>query len=472
MSDSIPRFDLDMEDQGGGLPALLRDPVGVFKRGWRWSLIAFVLLIIPTILASRLIPLEFEATSRLMLTHKAIPDAFVADTIVASGSEQFEAVENRVLTQDNLSEIVETYNAFAKERETRTMASVIDGFRNAIQIEKKPAFSRRGMESSVAIRVSLRGRESQQVADLVNFITADLINEFLVYRSEHSQVASDFMRREFENADESLRQHQRTLAVFRERYRGSLPEEQVATVGRLERLESQRRSIILQNNDARAELSMSGTTTSPEGGRVVVSPRERMQIELKSLLGIYTEEHPQIQSLRRRIAALDEPSSKGPDTGSSSSFILNSRGRLENEIAERRLRLDEIDAEVKRLEMEVARTSEITEEYRALERKEVILQEAYTDYLRKLKSAELSRSMEMAQQGTQLAILESARTPTDPIIPRVVFVAAALIVTLVGSLFFGVVREILYPVVIDSAHLEEITSLPSLGSIPPIAGSA
>jgi succinoglycan biosynthesis transport protein ExoP len=466
MSDSIPRFDLDMEDQGGGLPAQLRDPVGVFKRGWRWSLIAFVLLIIPTILASRLIPLEFEATSRLMLTNKAIPDAFVADTIVASGSQQFEAVENQVLARESLREIVETYNAFAKERETRTMASVIDGFRNAIQIEKEPVLSRRGIESSIAIQVSLRGRESQLVADLVNSITAELINEFLDYRSEQSQVASDFMRREFESADESLRQHQRTLAVFRERYRGSLPEEQVATVGRLERLESQRRSIILQNNDARAELSMSGTTTSLEGGTVVVPPRERMQIELNRLLGIYTEEHPQIQSLRNRIAALEEPSSNGP------SSMSNARTRLENEIAERRLRLDEIDAEVKRLELQVARTSEITEEYRALERKEVMLQEAYSDYHSKLKSAELSRSMEMAQQGTQLFRLEAARPPAGPIIPRVVFTAAALIVTLVGSLFVGVVREILNPVVIDSAHLEEITSLPSLGSIPRIAGSA
>jgi succinoglycan biosynthesis transport protein ExoP len=466
MSDSIPRFDLDMEDQGGGLPAQLRDPVGVFKRGWRWSLIAFVLLIIPTILASRLIPLEFEATSRLMLTSKVIPDAFVADTIVASGSQQFEAVENRVLTEENLRKIVETYNAFAKERETRTMASVIDDFHDAIQIEKEPVLTRRGIESSIAIQVSLRGRESQLVADLVNSITAELINEFLDYRSEQSQVASDFMRREFESADESLRQHQRTLAVFRERYRGSLPEEQVATVGRLERLESQRRSIILQNNDARAELSMSGTTTPLEGGTVVVPPRERMQIELNRLLGIYTEEHPQIQSLRNRIAALEEPSSNGP------SSMSNGRTRLENEIAERRLRLDEIDAEVKRLELQVARTSEITEGYRALERKEVMLQEAYSDYHSKLKSAELSRSMEMAQQGTQLFRLKAARPPAGPIIPRVVFTAAALIVTLVGSLFVGVAREILNPVVIDSAHLEEITSLPSLGSIPRIAGSA
>jgi uncharacterized protein involved in exopolysaccharide biosynthesis len=197
-----------------------------------------------------------------------------------------------------------------------------------------------------------------------------------------------------------------------------------------------------------------------------------MQIELNRLLGIYTEEHPQIQSLQRRIADLAESNSEDPEANPGPGFMANPRTLIENEIAARRSRLDEIDIEVAQLEAKVAQTSEITEEYRALERKEVILQEAYTEYLRKLKSAELSRSMEMAQQGTQLVRLEAARPPTRPIIPRVVFTAAALIVTLAGSLLIGVAREILKPVVIDSAHLEQLTSLPTLGSIPPISGSA
>ena len=464
MSDPIARFDLEIEEQGGGIPALLRDPVGVLKRGWRWSLIAFVLLVLPSVVVSRLIPLQFEAASRLVLSSKAIPDKFVPDTIVASGAEQFQTIENRVLTRENLKEIIEASDAFAEERETRTLASVIDDFRRAIQIEKSTVSSRSRREPSIAIRVSLRGRDSQQVADLVNHITTNLINEFLEYRSEQSKVTSDFMRREFERADEGLRKHQRTLAIFRERNRGSLPEEQLATIAKLERLESQRRSIILQINDARTQLGMSGAT--PSLGGMGVTPRELMQIELNRLVGLYTEEHPQIQSLRRQIAVLEDPG-----TSPERSYTLDSRLRLENEIAARRSRLDEIDAEVIRLERKVALTSEITEEYRALEREEVILQESYTEYLRKLKSAELSRSMEMAQQGTQLIRLEAARPPTRPIIPRAAFTAAALVVALAGSLLIAVAREILNPVVIDSAHLEQITSLPTLGSIPPIARS-
>jgi uncharacterized protein involved in exopolysaccharide biosynthesis len=468
MSESGQRFDLDFEEEGPGIPAQLRDPLGVWLRSWRWSTATFVLLIIPAAVVSSLIPLEFEAASRLMLSSKAIPDEFVADTIVASGSEQFQVIQNRVLTRSNLKEIVQSHEAFAEDRNGSTLDAHVGKFRNDIQIETKTVLSASRRESSTEIRVSLLGKEPQHISDLVNLITGNMIDEFLAYRSEQSTVTSKFMQREFERADEELREHQRTLAAFRDQHRGSLPEEQLATIGKLERLESQRRSMILQLNDARAQLANGDLVPSRDG--VPLSPHDRMRIELDDLLRIYTEDHPQVQSLQRQIAALEKTGISEAGAGSTSGGLPNSRRTLLEEIAARRSRLDEIDAEVAQLETKVAQTSGITEEYRALEREEVILQEAYTDYLRKLKTAELSRSMEVAQQGTQLARLESAIPSTSPIVPRAVFTSAAVVFALAGSVLVAVAREFLNPVVIDSAHLEQITSLPTLGSIPRISG--
>jgi len=130
--------------------------------------------------------------------------------------------------------------------------------------------------------------------------------------------------------------------------------------------------------------------------------------------------------------------------------------------------LEDIDDEVARLESLVARTSEITDEYRALEREEVILQEEYTGFLRKLKSAELARSMETAQKGAQLVRLEAALPSTSPIVPRIAYTAGAFLAALGASLGLAILHEMRNPVVIDAAHLERITGLPALGSIPPV----
>jgi uncharacterized protein involved in exopolysaccharide biosynthesis len=203
-----------------------------------------------------------------------------------------------------------------------------------------------------------------------------------------------------------------------------------------------------------------------------LTPRERMQIELDRLLALYTDEHPQVRSLRRQIAAIEATNVVDPETGSSTSTVPDFRTRIENEIATQRIRLEEIDVEMLRLEALVARTSEITEEFRALQREEKILQESYTNYLRKLKNAELSRSMETAQQGAQLARLEAARPPTRPIVPRVAYSIGAVLAALAGGLLVAVAREILNPVIIDADHLANVTGLPSLGSIPLIRESA
>ena len=314
----------------------------------------------------------------------------------------------------------------------------------------------------------LAGKQPERAASLVNRVSSALIDEYLGYRGDQSQVTLDFMRKEFERSDEALREHQRKLALFREQYRGSLPEEQTATLGRLERLETQRGSIVLEINDLREQARDSGPI-SVGGGSKEPSLREQLEAELAQLLVLYTEDHPQVQSVRRRLASIeDEDASQDPLLVAKRESISQRRARLDREIASRVARLNEIDAEVRELEGKLGQTSDITDDFRALEREEVILQEAYGQNLRKLKSVELSRSMETAQKGAQLVRVESAVPATSPIIPRFVFVGAAIVVAIALSAVFVVLHELIHPVVIDSKHLEDLTSAPMLGSLPPI----
>ena len=70
------------EEKGPSIPAQLRDPVGVLRRGYRWGVIAFVALVVPAVLGAQFVPLPYESSAALMLTAKAIPDHFVPSVIV------------------------------------------------------------------------------------------------------------------------------------------------------------------------------------------------------------------------------------------------------------------------------------------------------------------------------------------------------------------------------------------------------
>lgn len=466
MSEPFGPLGFEEEEQGGAsIPAQLRDPIGVLRRGYRWGLVAFAILIVPAILVAQLVPLRFESSSLLMLTAKAIPDQYVPSVIVQTPSQQFKEVRNRVFTRRRLQAIAED-EAKTVGGDEDTVAAIVSTLRRDLEIEETSIKGTPDNES-LSIRLVLAGSDPERVASIVNRVASALIDEYLEFRGAQSQITLDFMRREFERSDEALREHQRKLAHFREQYRGSLPEEQASTLGRLERLETQRASLVLQISDLRSQLSDSGI--SVDGVSREPSLREGLEAELARLLVLYTEDHPQVQSLRRRIASLEEQDpGTDPLLQAQRETRAQRHARLDREITSRIERLNEIDREMESLEGKVDQTSEITEDLRALEREEVILQESYTQNLRKLKSVELSKSMEAAQKGAQLIRVEGAVPAASALIPRFVFVALAIVAALALSLIGVVLHELLRPVVIDSKHLEDLTGAPLLGSLPTI----
>ena len=143
--------------------------------------------------------------------------------------------------------------------------------------------------------------------------------------------------------------------------------------------------------------------------------------------------------------------------------------RTQEGLTSEQRRLLQIDQEVARLEILLAQTPLIAEEYAALIRLEKILQENYLEYVRKLKSAELSLSLESSQQGAQIRRIDTALPPTAPVIARWQVAGASLLVALGISLLVGIIRDFANPVIIDEKHLEDTLRIPLLGSIADIA---
>ena len=103
------------------------------------------------------------------------------------------------------------------------------------------------------------------------------------------------------------------------------------------------------------------------------------------------------------------------------------------------------------------------------DRKQSGQRENYVEYLRKLKNAELALSLESSQHGAQLVRLDPAVPPLNPVVPRWMIAAVGLLASIGGALALGVLREIIFPVVIDEQQLESAIPLPCLGSVSRIA---
>ena len=233
-NESSDYVDFRDEDESTGLPALFRDPIGVLQRQYRWILATVVLPSIIVAGATATISLRYEAEATIILTSKSIPDEFVPTTIVASIVEQFDAISSEVFSRDHLSEIIQETDVYANERKPLTRSKLVDRLRKDLVVEPIAGSSRsQGGASSISFRLSMRGKDPQVLANVVNTTIAHLINENVKYRSRQARLTTEFMQREYERADTALRDHQRQLGEFREKNRGALPEERTTAISRL-----------------------------------------------------------------------------------------------------------------------------------------------------------------------------------------------------------------------------------------------
>lgn len=454
-----------VDDQAslGTLIPQLRDPIGVLNRGWRWIVVTSIVTAVSGVVAARFIPDHYEASADLLMSDSRIPDRFVPKTVEGAVAEQLEEIRGTVLTRRVLADVIRETGLYADRLEKGSMSDLADQLRSDLTF----TYTRNSNANSIAVNVSLKGSDPEPVAKTVNAIADKMIDTAAASRSDKAKLTTRFMQREFERADEALRNHQRKLAEFRAQHRGSLPEQQDSTISKLERLEIQRRSLVLQINELEQRVARAartgGSSGSPEDSELAA-----LHARLAKALAVYTDDHPTVISLRNQIKNYKSPSDGSLGTeGSLVSLEENRRQEMLAEIGTARARIREIDSEVAHLDKMVESTTDITEEYSSLEREEQILNENYNEYLRKLKEAELSQSLENAQQGGRLSLVEAAVPPRSPMIPRWVYTAVALVLAAVLGMTSAVVRELLFfPVVIDEAHLESVTRTPVISSIP------
>src|SRR5690606_10656304 len=141
-------------------------------------------------------------------------------------------------------------------------------------------------------------------------------------------------------------------------------------------------------------------------------------------------------------------------------------GAIRREVEELREQMRETERQIALLEEQVAQIPLVGEEYAALERRNQVLQETYLEYLRKVKEAELAESLERAQQGARVAVLDPAVPPLTPEASHLLIGLGGLVASLGLALAAGLGLELLDPVIVSVQGLEQTSGVRVLGSVP------
>ena len=448
------------EESNGQLAAVLLDPIGVARRRWLPMALCGAVGVLVTVVATILWQPTYRAVATVLITSQQIPKDFVKPTVSADTIANIDAMLGEVLSAENLSQLIGELNLFGASDGAR-LAPLIARIRESIEAGPHARPSRGA--ASLVYALSYGSGDPDEAARVANALAALFVDANISRRNAQARTTTQFLSKELERDEAALREQAGEISEFRRAHRGELPDELPMNLRKLDGLAAQIASLDQQIAVKQDRI----LSLSSYGGDAVLSENEVLLGELRRQLAretaAHTDEHPNVIALRDRIARLEEVVGGAPGQAVGSARVIDSERRDIERLQGLRARAE---AEIAELNERVDRTPIVAEQLTALEQKEKVLREDYLDAMRKVEDARLAETLESAQQGGQVSILDPAVPPSTPEQPRWMIALGGLAVSVGLALGIALLLELIDPVVLGKRQIQRESESPVLGSLP------
>ena len=470
----------------------------VIKRRWL-VLIPLCLALIVGIYLSVTIPKVYQSKTVILVQQQKVPTDFIQSVVSSTIEERVSTISQQIMSRTNLEKVIEQFKLFSgSEYRNMYLEDKVESLRERIQVDvfSGDRRSRRGNADSFAI--SFKGRDPEKVMKITNTLTTFFIDENLKVREAQAIGTSDFLVAELSTMRKKLEVLEEKLSTYRENNMGSLPEQLETNLRILERLqdslnekvfglrESKLLLITLEKRlSSEQEARSQELVTEPSGGESEPRSIEQLQQRLAYLQDKYTDRHPDVVRIRKKIAKAEEELQQADDAGNgnqkNASRLEQRKMRqskdeylLKNQIEATKREITALagDIEAVKQKMEfyqkrVEETPKKEQELLTLNRDYQNMSNSYSSLLERKLEAELAVNMEKKQKGEQFHIIDSARVSTKPLEPdmkKLFLMVLGVGLGLGAGLIF--LREYLDKSFRSTEEIEGDLNLPVLAVIP------
>jgi succinoglycan biosynthesis transport protein ExoP len=301
----------------------LQDYISLLKRR-KLSLVlpAFVIFAIAVMLAFGL-PATYQSQATILIEEQEIPKDFVRSTITSFAAQQVQVISQRVLTVQNIGNIVEKFKLYRQADSNSRLPSteLAKIFREGMELDLVSADvidprSGRPTEATIAFTLAFSDPSASTAQKVTNELVTLFLNENLRDRTDQAASTEEFLSSEAVLLNDELLELEQRLADFKTQNEGSLPELYQFNLTTLERTQREISDVKLRSQELekrKIELAAELTQLSPSSpvvlpsGEVVLSDVDRLkalQSEYRRKAAIYRDNHPDVVRLDREINAL------------------------------------------------------------------------------------------------------------------------------------------------------------------------
>jgi uncharacterized protein involved in exopolysaccharide biosynthesis len=278
-------------------------------------------------------PPTYESTATILIEEPDVPRDLVKSTVSTYADQRLQVIEQRVMTSQNLSEVIDRFGLYQSALATTPRSELINSLRNKIDLEvlsadfvsSKQTRNSNQPQATIAFTVSYSDRNPRVAQQVASRLTDLYLAENVQTRTEKAAGTTEFLAQQSDKLYQDVQETEKRLTEFKTKNSGTLPEQIDTNMRILEQLQSsllQNRSTLEQLTEKRSFLQGQLGQISPyvpmtAGGMPATPQAQLMALELQyiDLSAKYGPKHPsvvhlekQIDTLKAQVGTSDEPS--------------------------------------------------------------------------------------------------------------------------------------------------------------------
>jgi len=476
----------------------------------------WVVLSALSIVGVRLLPPVYRAEAVVLVDSQKIPENFVSPTVSGDVTGRLALISQSIMTSSRLLNIIDTFHLYRNERKHLTQEALLQKMHEDISVNFEKSWTGGQVQ---AFRLAYEGQDAKTVAEVTNRLAGLYVEENARTREDQSEDTVDFLRRQLQQARESLDEQEQKVAKFKEEHNGSLPEQQSSLLGTLSSLSVELQGVQAsidraQENELSLKAALSAAESSAtslkaslqqeakgsmvtDSGLVLKPKSEALDDQLRALRLRYTPDYPEVQTLERQrteakreeseqsiAAESDGPASAGraAATDKASTIVSPELIQTKERITTIGVQLEVVKHQRDSLEKQRAQlvaaiadcqarinTLPLTEQKMvALKRNYEESANNYNSLLQKKLAAGVATDMERSQKSERFTVIDPARIPQTPVKPkRPLLAIAGSLAGLAIGLVIGFWLELRKHTFLGEWELPPGTAI--LGRVPPIS---
>lgn len=293
----------------------------IVKRRFPLSAAVGAFLLVVTVALTFGLPSIYKSRSVILIEAQEIPQDLVRSLVTSFADQRMQTIAQRVLTNANLTEIIQRYDLYQEEREREPLENVLGKMREDITMQPISADvvdpkQGKAVKATIAFELAYENESPELAQRVANEIASLFLNENLKQRTEASADTLGFLSGEAEKLRGNVAELEAKLAEFKKRNVESLPELQNLNLELMNRtevqinqLDTQLQSLVQQRVYLESELAQQKPNTQliSETGQRILGPADRLKVlesEFTPLAARYGANHPDVVAKRKEIESL------------------------------------------------------------------------------------------------------------------------------------------------------------------------